>query len=520
MPPLPFSSITCRLLRLPLLHLQQLLLLVMVLTMPGKGQQFDKMPSGTSPPFLELVAKDHPVLRASDATSANTSFVGQVFVASDSGMVSNSSLYQPGNNSTSSTLPTAQPLIQKWNRVQHIFPMRPISHYQLSNSRKDFLQQNYQRPLRSTQYPLRRSPNSRRHSANTQKQKQTKTEHSYSQNQKNNPGSNPQAQHREDTFEIGFRNPSDSLPNQFYPPRVTQRYVPHPNPFGRSQQFPQQSQVHHNVQQKVYRLLPDEQSERYLKEPGPEISVHDLTSAFYTARELLSSSSVLKTSSTRNTNGAASPTNSQRSFSTSTNSKRPSLNPQHDYIHPRAPPDSYYRTQYHKMPQHTKQWVYDLNHYPPSVAYRELYFDHQRPPRITQNLQEADHSHRKKMHYTPNSNSRDGQQKAQSSLSNTYNFDPITRQHSVDHYLANQNLKDPVYRNQEMNSRKTTVRLNYARLPNGYESPTTTFEDLISKGKDGNISVTRRKKIRFDIKRPHPTVQVNGHSRPHFTDSS
>lgn len=425
-------------------------------------------------------------------------------------------------------LPTPESLIRRWHRDQDLLPQGYINRHYIFNPRKDNLGY-FQHLMRIPRPPQAFNPyNIRQHPMNPiLNQDHTNRAFNYIQNQKINLQNLTPVPLRINMWNAGLRRTTNGLAqNQFSPSHNIPRPSPNTHTYTKPPYLPRRHPG--NLQQDKFQLLNSKQPEAYQSDPEIEISIHDLTSVFYRENNAPLHFPILQTSASHNTDRVNRvknlqiksyrdpvSTDTQRSFNTN---KRPILNSQTDLVYPRTPPKSFSAAMARDTTLHTDsiadQVLYDPERYPPSVSFGDSYYV-QNPPIGTRRVHETEQHIDKTIYYKPNIYNRNNRFSDQAHTRNIYRTKPDGKQFSYDQLSTIQNLNDQRYQNIDHNSQRSIVGLGYAKLPNGYESPTTTFEVLADRDKqestDNALLTTNSLE---EMAKNNSTTLFNGHGGP------
>ncbi|XP_042230084.1 uncharacterized protein LOC121871736 isoform X2 [Homarus americanus] len=482
-----------------------LMLSLMVVEAVVEDESDAEASSGSTLPDVDI----HPDQEMIPIDQTNTNNVQQNFASSGDGG-EDSSEDTSAFNTAGDVLPTPQPLVQYRYQSQHINRQPQL------NRRQDDMRY-FQQLMRIRQYPLSYNQN-QQHQLNLASQEYINHAHGYLQNQQMNLKNSPLTPERQNTWDSGSRGSYSLSNNHFSPPYNTQRLTPITN--HRPPYFPRQRQ---DIPLEKYKLLSEKQSEPHLSKPGPELSIHDLTSNFYQVNKIPLLSSVLQASSTHNTNRinnqpvnnfrAPISKNTQRSFGT--NNKRQFFSLQPELAYPRPPPKTHYPPRNREIPEPSnpqeEHTLYDPERYPPSMSFGQPYFTRDLSG-ITSNQQEAGHGFGENRVYKPNIYNWKNQYIPR--LRNNYRSNPHRRQFSQSQFSAVRNLDTPTYQNVKQTFQTGIKGLNYAQLPSGYASPTTTFEKSENKEKRESNHSNAMGITNLEQAEKDSTVLFNGHGGP------
>lgn len=403
----------------------------------------------------------------------------------------------------------AQPLIQQWHHhSRDSFPQEYVLRHQLLNSHNKVNNQRYyQHFLRDTQHQQSHRYSVKQHpSTNTPNHDHTLGQHSHIHSQQILSPHHPPIVHNQKVQVSGFRTTDGSLSNHFSHPR------PH--------RISHQHQAQNTLQETDWLLL-NNKLRRYFKDQHPDLYIHDLTSAFYNMKKVPLNS--LKSEPPQMfTNGriydhnknSNEKVNAHSPFNT--NQNYASLS-DHEVPGPKPPPKTYNPSHPHEISQDTsvldeQDLSFDPARYPPSVSYGEIYYEEPSASRATHGQHRVDY-YSDNTKYGPPTYWKNVQPR----LANKRNAYPLglsRRDHLIGPHFPRQTTE--IYPQVGQRSDNSLIGLYYARLPSGYESPTTTFEVMRGKEMQGNIEVRQRPKMNIEVLRTHASsFPFNGHGGPH-----
>nr|XP_053653274.1 uncharacterized protein LOC128702860 [Cherax quadricarinatus] len=469
---------------------------------------------GTTLPYLLIQHDDNYPDGETWHSAFNTSSAGQELQEStfSGGNTDGSTTYNTLKitTTTEEELPIPEPLIHHWHRGHDLLPQGYINRHHVVSPRNNGV--SYFPNLRGIprlslpynppnvgQRQINRFPN----------QDYTNHASSYIQNQKVNQQSlTPIAP------AMNTRVTNSLAQNPFSPLHNNPHPIPNTEPFPKPPNIHQQL-GRQDLQLDKFRVLSSNQHQPYKSDPGTELSIHDLTSIFYKENKTPLHSSVFHALPNHNTDGINNRVNKAvnnihtKNYRTPISSETPlSLNSnnrrQSESTYARTPLKPYYPAITRDKTLYSSIQRSHL-HYPPSVSYGEPYFS--RGPLIAR---QHDHEHyfNKITHYKPNIYNRNNQLSMQIDK-NIYQARPNTRQFS-----QSQNFNDLLHQNMNHNSLKSIARLNYAKLPSGYESPTSTFEVLVNKEQESIHNHTLSTRSLEKTERHNFPTRFNGHSGP------